>query len=87
MKTLESRLLDFVRGELLQRPGTHISEDSYLFEDGLIDSLKILQLIAFVEVETGRSIPDAEVVMEHFRSVRTIARRFGDATNDRRSVG
>ena len=87
MKTLESRLLGFVRGELLRNRGALVDEDSYLFEDGLIDSLKILQLIAFVEIETGRSIPDAEVVMEHFRSVRTIARRFGDVTHDRRSVG
>ena len=87
MKRLESRLLDFIRGELLRNRGATIDVDSYLFDDGLIDSLKILQLIAFVEIETGRSIPDAEVVMEHFRSVRTIARRFGDATHDRRSVG
>jgi acyl carrier protein len=87
MKTLESRLLGFVRGELLQNRGALVDEDSYLFEDGMIDSLKILQLIAFVEIETGRSIPDAEVVMEHFRSVRTIARRFGDVAHDRRSVG
>jgi acyl carrier protein len=83
MKTLESRLLEFVRGELLLNCGSAVDEDSYLFDDGLIDSLKILQLIAFVEVETGRAIPDAEVVMEHFRSVRTIAHRFGDATHDR----
>jgi acyl carrier protein len=87
MKTLESRLLAFVRGELLQNRGASIDENSYLFDDGLIDSLKILQLIAFVEIETGRSIPDVEVVMEHFRSVRAIAHRFGDAKNDRRSVG
>jgi len=78
MSTLEARLLQFVRSDLLQRSEVTIDEDTYLFDDGLIDSLKILLLIAFVEVETGRMIPDRDVVMSHFRTIRTIARRFGD---------
>jgi acyl carrier protein len=75
---LEERLLQFVRGELLERRPIPIDADTYLFADGLIDSLKILQLIAFLEMQIGREIPDAEVVMKHFRTVRTMAGRFGD---------
>jgi len=78
MSTLEARLLQFVRSDLLRPSDVTIDEDTYLFDDGLIDSLKILLLIAFVEVETGRMIPDRDVVMSHFRTIRTIARRFGD---------
>jgi nucleoside-diphosphate-sugar epimerase/acyl carrier protein len=74
---LESRLLDFVRATLLNGRAVSIDADTYLFDGGLIDSLKILQLIAFVETEIGRSIADPEVVMENFRSVRVIAERFG----------
>jgi acyl carrier protein len=79
MTAFEARLLQFVRRELLGEHGGAIDEETYLFDDGLVDSLKILQLIAFVELETGRTIPDRDVVMANFRTVRTIAQQFGGA--------
>jgi acyl carrier protein len=79
MTTFETRLLEFVRDELLATSGRPVDEETYLFDDGLVDSLKILQLIAFVEIETGQTIPDRDVVMANFRTVRAIARRFGGA--------
>ena len=82
MMTFQSRLLEFVRSDLLRRSDVAIDENTYLFDDGLIDSLKILQLIAFVEIETGQTIPDRDVVMSNFRTVRTIAQRFGNASPD-----
>ncbi len=69
-------LLDFVNEELLRESPTKVDAQTPLFEAGVIDSLKILQLIAFVEVKSGGKLLDREVVMEHFRTVETIARRF-----------
>lgn len=69
-------LLDFVNEELLRESRTKVDAQTPLFEGGVIDSLKILQLIAFVEMKMGGKLPDSEVVMEHFRTVETIARRF-----------
>jgi acyl carrier protein len=77
VSVLEGRLLAFVRGELLAGRAAAIDADTYLFADGLINSLKIIRLIAFLENEIRRDIPDQEVVMEHFRSVGAMARRFG----------
>jgi nucleoside-diphosphate-sugar epimerase/acyl carrier protein len=77
---LELRILNFVRADLLERGVGPIDADTYLFDDGLIDSLKILQLIAFIETEIGRTIPDTDVVMDHFRSVRTMAAHFAART-------
>ena len=77
---LEGRILDFVRTSLLGGRAVPIDADTYLFDDGLIDSLKILQLIAFIEGEIGRTIPDTDVVMDNFRSVRTMAARFAART-------
>jgi acyl carrier protein len=76
---LEARILEFVRTNLLGRAGP-IDADTYLFDEGLIDSLKILQLIAFIETEVGRTIPDTDVVMDNFRNVRTMAARFAAPT-------
>jgi len=69
-------LLDFVNAELLRATPHRARLDTPLFDDGLIDSLKILRLIAFVETRTGRSIPDEEIVMANFRTVRTVAAHF-----------
>jgi nucleoside-diphosphate-sugar epimerase/acyl carrier protein len=77
---LELRILNFVRADLLDGRVGPIDADTYLFDDGLIDSLKILQLIAFIETEIGRPIPDTDVVMDNFRSVRTMAARFAART-------
>jgi acyl carrier protein len=74
---LTNELLAFVRSGLLKGKNVAIDADTYLFDDGLVDSLSILTLIAFLETRIGRSIPDQEVVMEHFRSVRAMDRRFG----------
>jgi acyl carrier protein len=76
MSPLTSSLLAFVRGDLLRGRAVEIDADTYLFDEGMVDSLGILRLIAFLEIEIGRPIADSEVVMERFRNVRTIARSF-----------
>jgi 2-hydroxymuconate-semialdehyde hydrolase len=73
---LTESLVAFVRGDLLEGRDLEIDFDTYLFDQGMIDSLGILRLIAFLELQIGRPIPDNEVVMEHFRTIRTIARTF-----------
>ncbi|HEY3114686.1 MAG TPA: hypothetical protein VGJ62_13475 [Gemmatimonadaceae bacterium] len=79
---LEHRLLRFTR-ERLASPevAPTITVETRLFEDRVIDSLKVLELIAFVQSMLGRKIPDAQIVLANFRSIATIARVFttGDA--------
>jgi acyl carrier protein len=70
------RLLAYVNDALLADRNLRAGPDTPLFADGWIDSLSILKLIAFVELMIGREIRDEEVVMENFRTVETIARRF-----------
>lgn len=81
VKQFELALLKFINTKLLANSNVTVSAESALFTDGIIDSLKILHLLGFIESALGRSIPDEEVVMEHFRSVRVIAERFAPAIN------
>lgn len=74
---LTESLLTFVRGELLKGRDVELDADTCLFDEGLVDSLGILRLIAFLELQIGRSIEDREVVMAHFRTIRAIDRTFG----------
>ncbi|HEY7059668.1 MAG TPA: phosphopantetheine-binding protein [Vicinamibacterales bacterium] len=88
MTALRGPLLRFVREDLLKGRNVPIDEHTYLFDQGLVDSLGILRLIAFLELQLGRSIDDREVVMEHFRTVHAIESRFGatEATDQRRAT-
>jgi len=77
---LEQQLLHFIRekvapGEMAQR----ITPETRLFEDRVIDSLRILELIAFLQTTLGRKIPDSQIVLANFRSISTIARVFTGA--------
>lgn len=47
-----------------------------LFETGLVDSMAILELIAFVEQATGRAIPARQVQMKHFGTIDRICAAF-----------
>jgi acyl carrier protein len=76
----KAALVDFINRKL---PALHelktepnVDGSTLLFESGLIDSLGILHLIAFVERATGRTIPTRMVVMKHFQTVDAIAETF-----------
>lgn len=79
MTELSDALITFVRDDLLKGRDVPLDVDTSLFSEGLVDSLGILRLIAFLELRIGRPIADNEVVMDYFRTIRTIDRRFGAA--------
>ena len=59
-----------------------IDPDTPLFEGGLINSLRVLEVIAWVERATGRQIPDREMQMDNFATVRRTAVVFGPSSAD-----
>jgi hypothetical protein len=56
--------------------GIVIGKDTPLFAKGVIDSLGILELIAWTEVHTGQIVPDENIRMDNFGTVARIARMF-----------
>ena len=56
--------------------GIVVTVDTPLFAKGLIDSLGILELIAWTEVNTGQVVPDERIRMDNFGTVARIARMF-----------
>lgn len=53
-----------------------VDGDTLLFETGLVDSMAILELIAFVEGATGRTISARQVLLKHFGTVDRICDAF-----------
>lgn len=77
-------LCQFINRELpalhpKMRPAPNVRPDTPLFAQGLIDSMAILHVIAFIEQATGRGIPTERVVMKHFATVAAMAETFGPA--------
>lgn len=69
-------LVKFINEHLLRGRGRKINSQSMLFEDRLIDSLKILNLIAYVEKKLKIKIQDKDIVMENFASADQISKTF-----------
>ena len=57
-------------------PGVTIEPATPLFGSGLIDSMRILELIAYTERAIERTIPDSAIRMDNFSSVARIADFF-----------
>lgn len=75
MNRLEDSLLAFIRKEFLyDRPDAPLDPDASLIESGVVDSLGILSLVAFLEDQHRVVVPASEVVFENFESIRAIRR-------------
>jgi len=57
---------------LLDSTQTELAVDDDLLEDGLVDSLGIMRLLAYIETEFGFAVPAQDVTVETFMSVEAI---------------
>ena len=71
----ETELLQWLNRRYL-RPGASIGRDTGLFQERWLDSIRILELIAWTERAIGRPIPDEQIRMDRFRSVAAISSAF-----------
>lgn len=76
--TFMVRTVEWINGTLV-RSGFTVDADTPLFASGLIDSIRVLQLIAWTEHALDIHIPDLRIRMDHFRTVRHIADAFAGA--------
>ena len=62
--------------------GPCIRADTPLFSSGLLDSLRILELIALTERAIGREIPDRAIRTDNFACAARIAELFAMEDDD-----
>ncbi|MEO6527481.1 MAG: acyl carrier protein [Gemmatimonadaceae bacterium] len=62
--------------------GPTIVADTPLFASGLLDSLRILELIAWTERAIGREIPDGQIRTDYFATAHRIAEVFSGEDDD-----
>jgi acyl carrier protein len=70
---IESAVEKFILEEImLADPGQKLAERDSLMDQGVLDSLGLLRLIAFLEEQFGIEVQDDEVTPENFESLTTI---------------
>jgi acyl carrier protein len=52
----------------------NLGPEESLLKKGLLDSMSILKTVTFCEEQFGVTIPDEDVLPDHFESVRAIAK-------------
>lgn len=70
---LRERIVGFINATLLAPDRARVSAETPLFEHGVLDSLQVLDLIAFVEAATARPLPDSAIRLANFRTAAVIA--------------
>ena len=73
------RTVEWINGTLV-RSAVTVDADTPLFASGLIDSIRVLQLIAWTEHALNIHIPDLRIRMDHFQTVRRIADAFASSS-------
>lgn len=70
---LTQKLTSYIVSDvLLDSSQTELAVDDDLLEDGLVDSLGIMRLLAYIESEFGFAVPAQDVTVETFMSVKAI---------------
>jgi acyl carrier protein len=66
------RIRDFIKQEILFEETTATLEDDTPLLNGVMDSLGLMQLVAYLEEEFDVEIDDGDMTADHFRTVKDI---------------
>jgi acyl carrier protein len=71
----------FIIDNFLFGDGAKITNDTPLFEKGIIDSTGVLELVAFIEDNFNVTVADDELVQENFSSLNAIEKFLQSKNN------
>lgn len=63
---------DYIKTEIMRNKNARLDPGMDLLAAGILDSLGILQLVAFLDDKLGIRVPDEDVVYENFNSVNAL---------------
>jgi len=76
VQEMHDRLRDFVRRELLHKPGYPLGDDEPLITGGLIDSFSLAQIGVFVEDTFGIYLPDTDLTVANMDTIERMVQRI-----------
>lgn len=66
-------LITYIEKEILNSPDTQLTDQDDLLGSGLVDSMGLMRIIAFIEEEYGITVPPTDMVIEHFVNIEAIS--------------
>jgi len=69
---LNQELATFIEKNLIGDDKTKVSDATPLIEDGIVDSMGLMQIVAFIEERTGLRVSDDDVTPDNFETVAAI---------------
>jgi acyl carrier protein len=79
--TTRSKIKAFIAGHFPAARGRALAEEDKLLENGILDSLGVLDLVAYLEREFGITVRDDDLVPERFETLRSLS-EFVEARRD-----
>ena len=70
---MQDRILNYINDDLLMDQDTRVGAEDELLLDNLLDSMDVVRLVTFIDVELGVEVPPEEITIENFRTAATIA--------------
>jgi acyl carrier protein len=69
---MKEELIAYIMKEFVEDPDQEIDETTLLISSGLIDSLSIVSLVAFIDKKFGVKIPDEKGTVDNFETITKI---------------
>jgi acyl carrier protein len=70
---IESKLREFIIKTLYYAEDSPIRDEDSFLETGVVDSMGVMELVAYVQSEFGLEVAQEEIVVENFDSIRKLA--------------
>lgn len=72
MTMLNQELATFIEKNLIADGRTRIDDATALIDEGIVDSMGLMQIVTFIESRTGLRISDDDVTPDNFETVAAI---------------
>ncbi len=74
MQSIEQKIRSFIAENILfSNDGYPYSDETSFLENGVIDSMNVMEIVAFVEEAFGVDVEDREIIPSNFDSVQNVA--------------
>ena len=69
---VEKEIRKYIAGKVVPDNIDKVTDETSLFESGVIDSLGVLQMVALFEKQFGIHVEDEELIPENFETIRNL---------------
>ena len=73
MCEIKKRIMEILAKIIAPSIGAKLNPEAELFQERLLDSFGLLELVSAIEAEFGLSIPGDELIIQNFNTVNAIA--------------